>query len=381
MTGLKVEITKVFENFYELKLIDDETKLFEAMWEIPEGVTYNAYLLIDEKVVLFDGWKKGYGEKLIKAISEIIDPSKIDIAVVHHMEPDHSGGLAAVVRESGAVVVGHPLVKGLMKEYYDLEPEFIPVKDGEEIKVGKNTLKFIHTPWLHWPETIMTYIPERKILLTCDAFGSFGTTASLWHSKKYFASVVGKYKDFVVRAYEKLKDLDVEYVLPAHGTRWGKWIIEEWVRWAKGVDENKAVVIFGSMYGFSHEIAQIVIDELEEAGVKVEAFGFTDKGHARKAEILAEAVDARYVVVIAPTYEGGAFWPVEEALRILAEKLKYSRKAVVINTCGWGCNPRAYKEILERGRYNVVDVVTIKGRMNEDAEERVREAIRKLLST
>ncbi len=371
------EVKEVASNLYRLSLYDRKTKYFEAMWEIPEGVTYNAYLYKGEKVVLFDGWKVGYGEELVKVLKELTD--KIDYYVVHHMEPDHSGSFPEVVKAFKPKVLGHPMVKTLASEYYGVDFEFKAVKDGEELDVGTR-LVFLHTPWLHWPETIMTYVPEYKALITCDAFGSFGFTNNLWLSMKYFMTVVGKYKDFVLRAAPKLEKLDVEKVFPAHGPSWNKEIIEEWVKWARGEEKEKATLIYGSMYGFSLKVVEFVKKELEVRGVEVHQFGFTDSFHSPVSEILTDIVDSKYIIVISPTYEGGPFWPVEAVIETIAEKAKYKKRVMIVNTCGWGCTPKPYEEVFKKATYDVRSVVTIKGRMRKEHEEELRKALEELLS-
>jgi len=359
------EVNEVLPGLFQLKLYDERTRYFEGMWEIPEGVTYNAYLYKGEKVVLFDGWKVGYGKKLVEVIKELTD--RVDYYVVHHMEPDHSGSFPDVVREFAPKVLGHPMVRTLASEYYGVDFDFKPVRDGEELDVGTK-LVFLQTPWLHWPETIMTYLPEHKAILTCDAFGSFGFTRDLWLSMKYFMDVVGKYKDFVIRAAPKLERLEIEKVFPAHGPSWGKEIIEEWVKWAKGEEKEKATLIWGSMYGFSKSVVDVIIKLLEERGVEVHSFGFTDTFHSPLSEILTDIVDSKYIVVVAPTYEGGPFWPVRDVIETIAEKAKYKKRVMIVNTCGWGCTPKPYQEVFERAGYEVRAVLTIKGRL-KDVEE------------
>jgi len=356
------EVKEVLPNLYLLKLYDKRTRYFEGMWEIPEGVTYNAYLYRGNKVVLFDGWKVGYGDDLVEAVKEITD--KVDIYVVHHMEPDHSGSFPEVVREFSPQVLGHPMVRALASEYYGVKFNFKPVRDGEEMDVGTK-LRFLHTPWLHWPETMMTYLPEFRALLSCDAFGSFGFTKSLWLSMKYFMDVVGKYKEFVVKAAPKLEKLEIETVLPAHGPSWGREIIEEWVKWARGWEREKATLIWGSMYGFSKEVVDVLRNLLEERGVEVHAFGFTDTFHSPFSEIMTDIVDSKYIVVVAPTYEGGPFWPVRDIIETIAEKARYRKRVMIVNTCGWGCTPKPYQEVFERAGYEVRAVLTIKGRLKE----------------
>ena len=369
------EVKEVERNFYLIRLYDKKTKYFEAMWEIPEGVTYNAYLYKGEKTVLFDGWKIGHGEELVKVLNDLTD--KIDYYVVHHMEPDHSGSFPEVVKTFKPTVLGHPMVKALATEYYRIPFDFKPVKDGEELDVGVK-LRFVHTPWLHWPETTMTYIEDFKALVTCDAFGSFGFEKNLWLSRKYFMTVVGKYKDFVLRAVPKIEKLDVEKVYPAHGPYWNKSIIEEWVRWAKGEEKEKATLIYGSMYGFSRKAVDKLVEMLQKRGIEVHVFGFTDTFHALVSEILTDLVDSKYIIVVSPTYESGPFWPIKDTVETIAEKAKYKKRVMIVNECGWGCLPKPYEDAFKKGGYDVRAVITIKGSLRDEDVKKLEDGIEKL---
>lgn len=205
---------RVVEDLYIFRIDDDETNYFEALWSIPEGVTYNWYLLLSgDKTVLFDGWKREYAGKLVEILREVADPRDVDYVVVHHMEQDHSGSLPKILEVNGgrAEVLGHPLTGRMIRAFYGLNPRFRGVKDGESFLVGGKTLRFLYTPWLHWPETIMTYIVEDAVLLSCDAFGSFSIPPALFdsdeqvvsdyfkHVRKYVVDIVGRYSDYKLR--------------------------------------------------------------------------------------------------------------------------------------------------------------------------------------
>jgi len=217
-------VAKVTEDLYVLRVDDRYTKYFEALWEIPEGITYNAYLLkTDEGDVLFDAWKRQFSSHLMEALERVTSPDRLKYVVVHHMEPDHTGSLEDVLRWApNAKVLGHPLAGRMMNAYPKAKERFKPVKDGEVLEVGGKKLRFVHTPWLHWPETMMTWLEEEGVLLTCDAFGGYGIPLSLFDDqcvkleemiremRKYVVTVIGHYREWIDRNIAKLEKLGIK---------------------------------------------------------------------------------------------------------------------------------------------------------------------------
>ncbi|MEM2201225.1 MAG: FprA family A-type flavoprotein, partial [Ignisphaera sp.] len=170
---VKVHIDKVVENMYMLRLDDDEVKYFEALWSIPEGITYNSYILLtDEGAILFDSWKHTYSELFLETLRKVVDLKDIKYIIIHHMEQDHSGSIPKILEvvNDNITVVGHPIVRDLISSFYRVKFSFKAVKDLEGMVVGGKKLRFIYIPWLHWPDTIATYIEDLKALLSCDAF-------------------------------------------------------------------------------------------------------------------------------------------------------------------------------------------------------------------
>ena len=265
---MKIRIGKILDELYILRLEDEETKYFEALWRIPEGVTYNAYLLLGEENVLFDTWKHTYSREFLQALSKVVDVKDVDYIVVHHAEPDHSGVLPRLLEKNPNIkVICNPLAKRLLESFYNVKFRTRLVKDNERIRVGGRSLRFIYTPWLHWPETMMTYYEEERILFSCDAFGGFsipqglcdddGVPEAYWRStRKYLVSIVGHYREWILKNIEKIRGLglNVEIIAPSHGLVFKKdpgKIIEYYARIAEGkATPGKATVIYSSMYGF-----------------------------------------------------------------------------------------------------------------------------------
>lgn len=230
-------IEEISKGLHVLRMDDDQVRYFEALWRIEEGITYNAYLLIGEnEVILFDTWKKTYAEDFLELLRSLVDPQDITHIVVHHMEPDHSGSLNEVLKENRfkAEVLGHPLTREMLRSFYGIEAKFKPVRDGDGIGLRDLDLKFIHTPWLHWPETIMSYLEDRGILFSGDAFGGFSIPEELFDDReetvskylpsvrKYISNIIGGYRNHILKNVQKLEDrgIKIRLIAPAHGLIW-----------------------------------------------------------------------------------------------------------------------------------------------------------------
>ncbi|ABU82363.1 FprA family A-type flavoprotein [Ignicoccus hospitalis] len=348
-------VAKVTEDLYVLRVDDRYTKYFEALWEIPEGITYNAYLLkTDEGDVLFDAWKRQFSSHLMEALERVTSPDRLKYVVVHHMEPDHTGSLEDVLRWApNAKVLGHPLAGRMMNAYPKAKERFKPVKDGEVLEVGGKKLRFVHTPWLHWPETMMTWLEEEGVLLTCDAFGGYGIPLSLFDDqcvkleemiremRKYVVTVIGHYREWIDRNIAKLEKLGIKpnVVAPAHGLIWRK-NVDRVFQVYKDVGkskpkENKVLLVYASMYGTVEKVARGVECELVREGMEVAVYGFNDTSRPYISEILTDASDAEVVVFATPTYEVEAFPFLKFVAQELCWKVGNGKKAVLISSYGW----------------------------------------------
>ena len=397
---VKIHVDKVMKDLYVLRIDDENTRFFEALWDIPEGITYNAYLLISEKAVLFDTWKHTYAEEFVDALKSVVEPRDIDFIVLHHLEPDHSGSLPKVLKENGyrAVVLANPLAKGMISSFYGITPKFKPIKDGDTLNIGKHTLKFIYAPWLHWPETMMTYIEELKTLLTCDVFGGFSIPPSLYddsdevvakyldHARKYVVTVVGHYKDFIVKGINKLdkQGLNIGVIAPSHGLIWRHrpgLIKEKYLEWALGKPaENKVLVVYSSMYGFIEEAVGIFINELSRFGVKVRLYRFNDVERPSIANILSDAVDASAIILGAATYENDVFPYMDYVVREIVWKASFKKPAIIISSYGWkGAAGRKLAKVLSDAGYKVLDVVEFRGSTRYNDRELIKECVKKLV--
>jgi flavorubredoxin len=253
---------------------DRTTDLFEGLWPLPHSVSYNAYLVVGKKVAIIDAVKNHYAEELLSNIAQIVDPARIDYLVVNHMEPDHSGALPLLRRVAPAAeILATPAALPMLERFYGFREGVRAVGDGEELDLGGKILSFHHIPFVHWPETMATYEATEKVLFSCDAFGGFRTLDGaifadeadfhLYEDEvlRYFSNIVGMQSQAVLRAIEKLGNLPISVIAPAHGLIWRKdaqRIVELYAKWARMEGEPGVVVVFGSMYGETRKAAEAV---------------------------------------------------------------------------------------------------------------------------
>jgi flavorubredoxin len=399
----RVYVDKVVEDLYILRVDDDETRYFEALWSIPEGITYNSYVLLtSEGAVVFDTWKHTYADLYVKTLRRVVDLRDVKYIVTHHTEPDHSGSLPKLLEVTGnaPTVLGHPIAKQLISAFYGIEPRFRAVKDLEELVVGGKKLRFIYIPWLHWPDTIATYIADYGALLTCDAFGGFGLPKTLydddeavveWYKpfvRKYVVDIVGHYREYIVKNIEKIRSLniDVKIVAPAHGLVWRrnpKEVIDLYydIGSAKP-SEGKVLVVYSSMYGIQEKSMNIVIEELRARGFKTVTHKFTDREHASLGDVLADAIDAEAIVIGISTYDAAPFALVELVIKLLVEKVNAEKPVLIITTFGWGkLSEDTIKNLFSSSRFRIVDIVSVRGAPQKSDVERLKQGVEKLVNS
>jgi len=398
---MRVHVERVAGDLYVLRLDDDEVKYFEALWYIPEGVTYNSYLLLTgDGAVLFDTWKHTYAELFIDTLSKLVDLREIKYIVVHHMEQDHSGALPAVLKQSSeATVIAHPMVLDMIRSFYHVQPKFKPVSDKAVLELGEYKLRFYHTPWLHWPETIMTFIENSAVLLTCDAFGGFSMPSKLFdnalseseisaylkYARKYAITVIGHYRNYILSNVEKLKSSGVEprVIAPAHGLIWRsnpQLIVNKYLEWSRGeATGRKAVILYSSMYGFVEEAVSYVTGKLNDLNWNIHIHKLTDRERLSEAEVLNDVVDSKLVVIGTSNYENDVFPYMRYVLELLVEKANFDKPILVLESYGWGgVTGRKIRELLARGGFSRVAVVEFRGKPDSTIYAKVDEALKKL---
>ncbi len=394
----RVHVDEIVPDVYVLRVDDEETRFFEALWEIPEGITYNAYLVLGgEKNVLIDGWKGSYGELFMETLRRIVEPESIDYIVVNHMEPDHTGTLPLMhASASHAVILGHPLAAKMAGSFYGIRDRIKPVRDLEEVDLGGRRMVFHYTPWLHWPETMMTLLSPDNILFSCDAFGGYSAPPSIYddgdwetysyYAKKYLFTVIGAYIDHIAKNLEKLEKRGVKpsIVAPAHGLIFRKnpeKIVKLYGELAAGKTmHRKVAVIYDSMYGFVEEQVYEAVAGLKQLGATVSVHRLVDDYRSTIADFIGEAGDAEAIIVGASTYEAGVFPLIEYVVDIFLKKIRRPKKVLIISSYGWGgvAGKRLAKKFSEAG-HEVVAVVENRGKIGEDGKKTLREALARLL--
>ncbi|MCJ7580189.1 MAG: FprA family A-type flavoprotein [Candidatus Aminicenantes bacterium] len=335
---------KIMDRIYWMGAVDWDRRLFDSLIPLPDGTSYNAYLVEgSDKTVLLDTVDPSMADILMALLDKV---PKIDFIVSHHAEQDHSGSIPRVLdRYPEAKVISTPKAKIMLIDLLGIpENVFITVADGETISLGNKTLKFIYTPWVHWPETMVTYLEEERILFSCDFYGSHIATTDLlvtdqWRvyeaAKRYFAEIMMPFRSVIEKNIEKLKTYDIQMIAPSHGQILDRpsWIMEAYQDWVTGPPKNTVVLPFVSMHASTKQMVDHLVSALVENGVRVEPFNLTVTDIGKLAMAL---IDAATVVVGTPTVLAGPH-PLAAYCTFLANALRPKTKFLsIIGSYGWG---------------------------------------------
>lgn len=384
-------VRKIKEKIYSVGAIDWDRRIFDELIPLPEGTSYNSYLVLgSEKTALLDTVDPTKTEELFANLEEL-GVERIDYVIAHHAEQDHSGSLPAVLeRFPMAKVVTNAKCKGLLMTHLHIpEDRFMEVGDGDQISLGDRTLKFIFTPWVHWPETMVTYLPEDKILFTCDFFGSHLATSDLYvrdealvyyGAKRYYAEIMMPFRNHIRKHIEKLGQYEIELIAPSHGPIYDnpQFIIDAYSDWVSENVKNEVIVPFVSMHDSTRVLVDRLVDKLMELDVRVIPFNLpkTDIG-----ELAMALVDAATVVLGTPTVLAGAH-PSAVYAAFLMNALRPKTKFVaIIGSFGWG--GRTVEQItglLTNIKPEVVDTILIKGLPTEQDLKKIDELAQKIVS-
>lgn len=342
--------TQIAADLYYLGGNDRRLALFESAYPIPRGVSYNSYLLKDEKNVLFDTVDNAIGEQFFENLAYALGDDKLDCVVVHHMEPDHSATFARLVeRYPDITVITSQKAAAMLKNYFGFAGKVHLVKEGDAFPIGKRTLTFVAAPMVHWPEVLFTYVPEDGILFSADAFGTFGALSGsvmadreifecdyLDDARRYYFNIVGKYGVQVQNVLKKAAGLKISLVCPLHGPVWGEgfgWYLDKYLTWSAYEPEEKSVAVFyASVYGHTQNAAEIVASAIAAEGVRVRVY---DVSVTHVSELLAEAFRASHAVFASTTYNNGIFVSMENFLNDLKAHNFQNRAYAVIENGSW----------------------------------------------
>ncbi len=321
---------KVIENVYYIGVNDRRKERFENMWPLPNGVSYNSYLIRDEKTALLDTIEAGQsGESFLAMVEDSLDGKDLDYLIINHMELDHSGEIAAVIRRWPNVeIVGNANTFKILEAYYGIKDNLRLVKDGDELSLGHHNLKFVLTPWVHWPETMMTYCTTEKMLFSADAFGTFGTLDGTIFDdeidfesyreemRRYYSNIVGKYSNMVQKAFAKLAGVEIKVICPLHGPIWRtnpSRVIELYDRWSKYIARDGVVLIYASMYGNTAEMADYLARKLAEYGIHKIKVHDVSKSHL--SYLISDIWKYRGVILGSCAYNSNMFPMMEQLTR------------------------------------------------------------------
>lgn len=333
-------------NIYAVGAIDWDARLFDRLIPLPDGTSYNAYLIQgSEKTALLDTVDPTKTEVLL---GNLVDAgvNKIDYIIAHHAEQDHSGSLPDVLLiYPDAKIVTNPKCKQMLMDLLSIEDEkFITVEDGEKLSLGDKTLHFVYTPWVHWPETMSTYIPEDKILFSCDFFGAHLAASSLFvddeatvyeSAKRYYAEIMMPFRKPINSNIVKLADFDIEIIAPSHGPVHNRpqFIVDAYKDWSSDNVKNEVVIAYVSMHGSTAKMVSHFVEALIKRGIKVKQFELSTVDIGKLAMAL---VDTATVVIGSPTVLIGPH-PCAAYAAFLANALRPKTKfATIIGSYGWG---------------------------------------------
>ncbi|MCD7865425.1 MAG: FprA family A-type flavoprotein [Clostridiales bacterium] len=374
---------------------DRRLAMFEGVYSVPDGVSYNSYLLLDEKTVLFDTVDKAVDTVFFENVTHALDGRKLDYLVVHHMEPDHSATLGGILlRYPDVTVVCNKKTEGMIYQFFgaDLQMNVQIVKEGDVLETGAHKLTFLMAPMVHWPEVMVTYDAADQILFSADAFGTFGALNGalfadevdffadyLKESRRYYTNIVGKYGTQVQALLKKTAAVEIRMICPLHGFVWRENIsayVEKYQQWSRYEPEVSGVMIaYASVYGNTENAANILACRLRDRGIKTTVF---DVSVTASSEIVAASFAYSHLVFASTTYNAGIFITMDELLRDLASHNLQNRTVAFIENGSWAATSgRQMREIIGSMKNMTVleESVSLKSALRTDQEEEINRLV------
>lgn len=343
---------RIADDLYYVGASDRRLNLFENLYPIPRGVSYNSYLIKDEKTVLFDTTDHAVSELFFENLEATLRDRPLNYLVVHHMEPDHASQICEVIRRYPTVkLVGSAKTKTMLAQFNgELTAEFLAVTDGDTLDIGSRTLEFITAPMVHWPEVIMTYDSKSKTLFSADAFGTFGALGGnlyadevnfeaewLADARRYYTNIVGKFGAQVQAVLKKASKFEIRRICSLHGPVWRKnldWILMKYNHWSnyQPEDPDDVLVVYGSLYGHTKNAAEALAAQLSDAGAHVKVM---DASNNDVSELLSETFRCGKIFIACPTYNAGIYPPVSHYLQSMKEHNVQNRKVAILESGSW----------------------------------------------
>lgn len=377
---------EVIKDVYWVGAIDWDERDFHG-FEIVRGATYNAYLILDEKITLVDTVKHKFFSEMIERIKKIVDPSQIEYIISNHVETDHSGSLADIKRvaKDATIVCTQRGKDGLCKHFDCKDWEFKVVKTGDELKIGKRTLMFLEMRMLHWPDSMATYIKEDRLLLSNDAFGQhvatlerfdeeIGVDEAIKWAKIYYANILMPFGELIKKKLKEIEELGLQFdmIAPSHGVIWRNpsKIVESYAKWANFESDNKVVVIYDTMWHSTEKIARAIA---EGAATKAKVRMF----HIRKdawSDIMTEILDAKAIAIGSPTMYNTVFPPMAGFLTYMKGLKPKNKIGLAFESYGWGGGAaKEINRIFEELKFETMEPLRIRYRPTKEELEKAYE--------
>ena len=357
-------IRKVTEDILWVGCNDRRITLFENLFPVPKGVSYNSYLILDEKVTLMDTVDASATEQFFENLEAGLAGRSIDYLVIHHMEPDHAANIKLLLEKYPEIqVVASAKALQMIGQFFDLDlsDRSMEVKEGDTLSTGSHTFHFVAAPMVHWPEVLVSYDEKEKILFSADAFGTFGALNGtifndeadfereyLADARRYYANIVGKYGMQVQALLKKAAGLNIQMICPLHGPIWRTdlgWFIDKYDKWSRYEPEEKAVVVlYGSIYGHTEQAVNALTCALAEKGARNIAVYDVSRTHV--SDLIGEIFRASHLVIACPTYNGGIYPPMENLLTDMKALSVQKRTVALVENGTWAA--ASGRQILKR---------------------------------
>lgn len=391
---------KVTDGIHWVGANDRRIAKFENMFPVPRGVSYNSYVILDEKTALMDTADSSVAERFMENVEAVLDGRTLDYLVVQHMEPDHCANIVAIIEKYPEVtVVGNAKTMQMIGQFYSgtKAENTLLVKEGDKLSLGEHELNFVTAPMVHWPEVMVTYESKEKILFSADAFGTFGALNgtlfddeiffdAVWmeDARRYYTNIVGKYGPQVQALLKKAAGLDIAMICPLHGPVWRndlELLLEKYDQWSRyEAEEDGVLIVYGSMYGNTENAAEVLAAEIAEQGMK--NIKMYDASVTDCSYLIAEAFRYNRIVVAAPTYNAGLFAPIEHFLNDMKALNVQNKKIALLENGTWapmaGKHMRAIVESMKNMEI-VEHVISIKSALQPAQMEDVRTFVGELL--
>lgn len=336
------------EGVYWVGAIDWSIRNFHG-YTTNRGTTYNAYLVVDEKIALIDTVKHHFFPEMVRRIREIVDPADIDYVISNHVEMDHSGSLPMMLRHTpkAQLITSEKFGEAGLRKHFGFDGPMETVKEGSMLKLGKRELAFVPIPMLHWPDSMVTYSAQDEILFSSDAFGQHLATSErfddevdaavlMQEATKYYANILMLFGHLIPGAVKKLEPLSIKMIAPSHGIIWRsdpEKIVASYAKWAAGGTANKALIIYDTMWHSTEKMAAAIADGLIEEGVEVRSYNLTS---SHRSDIMTDVLDAKALIVGSPTLNNGMFPTVSSFLCYLKGLKPKNKIGAAFGSYGWG---------------------------------------------